>query len=261
MVFKYMCSEYKNNYKKEFKKCIEELKHKDTFFRQIPNLLTFFRGVSMIPVNLLFLTGHPIAAIVLAGVALSTDFFDGKIARKYHLQSKFGADLDAVCDKVVLFGLSLPLVISHPLFLVNLLLEGFIGYVNVVGRMKGVDTSTIFEGKVKTWILSLTLLSGYVTHFFSVPVSIFTSMLSLSAFLQAYVLAKYNGILKESEKNGEVQNVDQDCDMLQEEVTLEERKDRIASLTHEKEFLLGSQEPVCNKPKCRTKKREEKNSL
>ena len=151
-----------NYYMGEFKKCFEDLKHKDTFYKQIPNLLTASRAVGMIPVNILFLTGNMVSGMVLLGLLLSTD---GKIARKYGIVSKFGADLDAVCDKIMAIGLMLPLLFDMPLLIFNGLLEVIIASFNVMGRLEGIDTKTLFSGKVKTWFLSLTLALGYLAKF------------------------------------------------------------------------------------------------
>lgn len=237
MIWEYMRLEYKNKYKDEFKRCIKELKHKDTFFKQIPNLLTFFRAISMIPVNILFFLGKPILGIIWASLALSTDFFDGKIARKYNIQSDFGADLDAVCDKIVFLGLSLPLVLTNIGIFINLFFEILIAYVNIKGRMNGKDTSTIFAGKVKTWILSITLIVGYLTSFLGLPMEIFTSLIAVSALSQSCALVKYRNIshMPVRENN----NVD---------ITLEENKEGleqhennlIQDLKKERDFLLDS---------------------
>lgn len=248
MIWEYMRLEYKNKYKDEFKRCIKELKHKDTFFKQIPNLLTFFRAISMIPVNILFLLGKPILGIILASLALSTDFFDGKIARKYNIQSDFGADLDAVCDKIVFLGLSLPLVLTNIGILINLFFEGLIAYVNIKGRMNGKDTSTIFAGKVKTWILSITLIAGYLTSILGLPIEIFTSLIAVSALSQSCVLAKYRNINQKPVR--ENNNIDTTLEENKEEFEQHENN-LIQDLKKERDFLLDSKICEDNKHKKR----------
>ena len=248
MIWEYMRLEYKNKYKDEFKRCIKELKHKDTFFKQIPNLLTFFRAISMIPVNILFLLGKPILGIILASLALSTDFFDGKIARKYNIQSDFGADLDAVCDKIVFLGLSLPLVLTNIGIFINLFFEGLIAYVNIKGRMNGKDTSTIFAGKVKTWILSITLIAGYLTSILGLPIEIFTSLIAVSALSQSCVLVKYRNISQKSVR--ENNNIDITLEESKEEIEQHENN-LIQDLKKERDFLLDSKICEDNKHKKR----------
>lgn len=254
MIWEYMRLEYKNKYKDEFKRCIKELKHKDTFFKQIPNLLTFFRAISMIPVNILFFLGKPILGIIWASLALLTDFFDGKIARKYNIQSEFGADLDAVCDKIVFLGLSLPLVLNNIIILINLFLEGLIAYVNIKGRMNGRDTSTIFAGKVKTWILSITLIVGYLTSFLGLPMEIFTSLIVVSALSQSCALIKYSNINQIPIK----ENIKKDIITEENKKSLD-RNDLIKELSKERDFLLDSKNNKEDKHKKRIKQIKKNN--
>ncbi len=64
----------------------------------VPNLLSASRIVLLPLLYYLLYTGHIIwfyTAYVLIG---STDFFDGKIARKYNLVSHFGKELDSLAD-------------------------------------------------------------------------------------------------------------------------------------------------------------------
>lgn len=241
MVWQYICSEYRDRYKGEIKRCIGELKQKDTAFKQIPNLLTSFRAFSMIPVNILFLLRQPILGIILAVVALLTDFFDGKIARKYNIQSKFGADLDAVCDKIVFLGLSLPLSFTNLAIFVNLFLEGLIAYVNIRGRMNGRDTSTVFAGKVKTWILSITLIIGYLTSFLNLPMIFFSSLITLGVLSQSYTLVRYISVCQEP-----IDMVSTTENALREEVmtkknSKENSNNLVDALRKERDFLLDSQ--------------------
>ena len=225
-----------NNYVGEFKKCLNDLKNRETFYKQIPNLLTVFRVVGMIPFNILFLTGNMYAAIILLGVILLTDFFDGKIARKYGIATKFGADLDAICDKIMSFGLITPLIIESPLLIINLFLEISIASINFYRRIKGIDTKTLFSGKIKTWLLSITLGLGYLTKFITDVQSLFVlfSLVTIPAQVKTtcdYV--KYS-TLENKEKNEEFSN-----DEINTIITKEEQ---IEKMIREKEFLLSLNE-------------------
>ncbi len=79
------------------------LKIKKEYF-SIPNLMGYFR-ILMIPV-FLYLYGKAnskreyLWAFLVLGISLLTDFFDGKIARKYHMVTDFGKALDPVADKL-----------------------------------------------------------------------------------------------------------------------------------------------------------------
>ena len=252
-----MVSEYLEKYRNEIKNCINDLKHRNTFYQQIPNLVTFARAIGMIPVNILLLTGHLYMGIGLIVVLLITDFFDGKIARKLNIQSKFGADLDAVCDKLMFLGLALPLMINTPILVANFLLEGIISYINVLGRVKGFDTKTVFAGKIKTWFLSVTLFVGYLFQFFGLnslwfnilaSMTIGTQVITVDNYLKEYNNMKLSKIIDDNkDKNNKV--LDDNIDTLMKENKFKD------SLIHEKEFLLDSMKQD-NSLECKKLKRE-----
>ncbi|HEY7088849.1 MAG TPA: CDP-alcohol phosphatidyltransferase family protein, partial [Tepidisphaeraceae bacterium] len=82
-------------------------------FRHIPNLLTGLRLVLAI-VFFAMLSwyqyegrGDPTflnVAFVIYLVALFTDFLDGYLARKFHLETPFGRIVDPFVDKVLVLG-------------------------------------------------------------------------------------------------------------------------------------------------------------
>ena len=71
----------------------------------IPNILTVFRLLCAPGVALAFVfLAHPYSdwvALILFAAASITDFFDGYIARKYNMGSKFGTMLDPIADKAM----------------------------------------------------------------------------------------------------------------------------------------------------------------
>ncbi|SDX35018.1 CDP-diacylglycerol--glycerol-3-phosphate 3-phosphatidyltransferase [Roseicitreum antarcticum] len=71
----------------------------------LPNILTVLRLLAAPGVAILFLYfSRPFAdwfALALFGLAALTDFFDGYLARLWHQESKLGAMLDPIADKVM----------------------------------------------------------------------------------------------------------------------------------------------------------------
>ena len=67
----------------------------------LPNLLTLTRIFLLAPAIYLLETGSLILACVCIAILFITDFLDGAIARKYHMESYLGSILDPVADKVV----------------------------------------------------------------------------------------------------------------------------------------------------------------
>ena len=118
----------------------------------VPNLLSIARLVGAPVFLYLVLTGRDGAALVVLTISAITDYLDGKIARAFHLESRLGALLDPVADRLyilaTLFGLAwrdiipwwvVALIIGRDVFLGLLMLAlkrvGQTGLpVNVVGK-------------------------------------------------------------------------------------------------------------------------------
>lgn len=129
----------------------------DTIFT-VPNLISFVR-LCMAPVYLVLLSrGENGAAAILFGIAASTDFVDGQIARRTHTVSKLGQLLDPAVDRVLMitavFGLMLvgrlPIWIVVVVLLRDLLL--LIGGVFLLQRYN-VRVAVIYPGKFATTFL------------------------------------------------------------------------------------------------------------
>lgn len=129
----------------------------DTIFT-VPNLISFIR-LCMAPVYLLLLSrGENAAAAILFGIAASTDFVDGQIARRTHAVSKLGQLLDPAVDRVLMitavFGLMLvgrlPVWIVVVVLLRDLLL--LIGGAFLLQRYN-VRVAVIYPGKFATTFL------------------------------------------------------------------------------------------------------------
>ena len=69
--------------------------------KHIPNALSIAR--IFLSLSLLLLTGRPWVFAAVYLLIGATDFFDGRIARRYNAESKLGSKLDAVGDSM-LFG-------------------------------------------------------------------------------------------------------------------------------------------------------------
>lgn len=171
--------EYTNNFFKEAKKNINDLKSIKTIPKQIPNLLTFSRALAPVLINILFFADNIPGALVVCGLTFLTDAFDGPIARKLNVQSQFGADLDAICDKVLIAGISIPIVILNPMMLINVALEVLISITNVKAKLRNKNPKSSILGKAKTWVLSLTVLSGYITSLLNLDLNLLKSILMI----------------------------------------------------------------------------------
>lgn len=109
---------------------------------QLPNLITLAR-LALAPAFVLLLNDRDyslaLAVFVIAGVS---DGLDGFIAKRFHYESRFGAILDPVADKVLLVSAYVMLTVLHhlPLWLVIvvvfrdlLIVGGYVAYTSLYG--------------------------------------------------------------------------------------------------------------------------------
>lgn len=186
-----MVKNLKNHYTSEIRKCISDLKTKGRRRKQIPNILTMSRIVApLFIIPCAYFSSLPVTLIVTGAFAI-TDALDGVLARKLKATSDFGKELDPVADKVFASGLIVPIIASNPLILVNLLLEGVISGINLKSKLKGNEPKTNILGKIKTWALSLLVISSYCSLFLNLSSIISTSLLVATSILQVATSIKY----------------------------------------------------------------------
>lgn len=125
------------------------------------NLLSLSRVAAPFVIPPIAATGNlPLALAAGAGFLL-TDFADGIAARALKGQTKLGARLDQITDKICAGGLLICLIPSFPLMAIPLALEGVIAGVNIRALKYGGSGESTLSGKAKMWFLSGTVLAGY----------------------------------------------------------------------------------------------------
>jgi cardiolipin synthase len=138
--------------------------------RHVPNALTCLRLLA-IPVFVWLLAGaddgESVAAAVIFGLAAVTDWLDGRLARRFGVQSRFGRIVDPFADRL-LIGAALILLYYHdrvPLVALLLifgrdlvLLSGF-----AAAADRGYELSVIYLGKAATFVLMTSLWLLMVT--------------------------------------------------------------------------------------------------
>ena len=100
---------------------------KDIFreYFSIPNLMGYFR-ILLVPVYLIIyikadsVSDYRLAAMVMI-LSFLTDFFDGKIARRFHMVTEFGKILDPIADKITQGALALSFTFRYPAMMILLL--------------------------------------------------------------------------------------------------------------------------------------------
>lgn len=133
----------------------------------IPNLMGYFR-ILMLPVFLFAYyraetKEEYTAAFAILIVSLLTDFFDGKIARKFDMVTDFGKILDPVADKLTQGALAIAVATQYPRmgsFLILFILKE--GYMGIMGlyllRKKNIRNGAQWYGKICTAVMDVGIL-------------------------------------------------------------------------------------------------------
>ena len=128
--------------------------------RHVPNVLTVARLVA-IPFFVVLLLdadgGHSVAAGLLFGAASVTDWFDGYLARRLDVQSRFGRLADPLADRLLIAAAVL-LLWHHdriPAIAAILVLGRDLVLLSGFGLVadRGYELSVIYLGKTATFVL------------------------------------------------------------------------------------------------------------
>ena len=132
---------------------------------------------------------------VLFIIASITDFFDGRIARKYNLVSDYGKVMDAIADKILVNGLLIILCgqgYIHPIIPVIIILRDTItNTFKMIAGNNGEVVGAIKTGKYKTAFLMIGLTLKLIGN---LPLGLINIFLDDFFLITATVLAVISGI-------------------------------------------------------------------
>jgi CDP-diacylglycerol--glycerol-3-phosphate 3-phosphatidyltransferase len=144
-------------------------------FTNLPNLITLSRiPLLLLTVTLLFFESRwgATVAVFIYALASLTDWLDGYIARKWRLESTFGAFMDALIDKIFTIGVFITMLVvkilpDHALFAVIVIIsrEFTITGLRAVAADQQVVIPAQSEGKVKTALQMIS--TGFLLLFFA----------------------------------------------------------------------------------------------
>lgn len=159
----------------------------------VPNILVYIR-VLLIPV-FVYIYIHASCdrdyylALLVMVIAFLTDFFDGKIARKFNMVTDLGKVLDPIADKLYQFSVALCLMFEFPkmiiiaaLLFVKEMIMGLMGLIllNKGGKVFGAR----WYGKICTGIVDLSMVFLFFTPLLyngEVPVALCDSLITICA--------------------------------------------------------------------------------
>ncbi len=164
----------------------------------LPTILNIARMIlTFVVVYMIFTDRNIIFIVIVFSIAAITDWFDGRIARKYNLVSEFGAKADMVADRFlwigtalaffIVFGLNEKLDSLHGIQLLLIMIREIISAPSAIVAFfsgKGFPNAR-YIAKVTTFsqgfALPSLMLSIYYPSwiYFSLPVSIFTGVMGI----------------------------------------------------------------------------------
>lgn len=167
--------------------------------KYIPNILTLSRILLTPLIIYLGINNHIKILIAIAIFVALTDFFDGRLARKWNVESELGSKLDAISDKVLVIGLLIILINRNYSFFFVLILECLIAFFNLYSYLRKGVANSLMIGKIKTWIIFITIIIGLldlIITSINIPIdyfiyfTVFMQICSFLSYLKSYVEMK-----------------------------------------------------------------------
>ena len=164
----------------------------------IPNIMGYFR-IALVPLYLILffraMDGHaywPIyVVIVVSGL---TDFFDGKIARKYNMVTDLGKMLDPIADKITIGAIIISLAFKYkvviPMIAVYLVKEAYMAIMGMIQLRRGIkNEGAMWYGKACTFLTYIVLLALLI--FQNMPHALVLGMVGFDIALMLFTLVMY----------------------------------------------------------------------
>ena len=224
------------NFIDDYKKFIEEVKNSDHKIKTaLPNLLTASRLLApffILPATLL---GNFPLAVTFAGLFALTDAFDGKLARRWNTTSEFGKNLDPICDKFFVLGVTIPFL-NNPYMVLTLILEAVIAGINLKSAFKDNKPKSTYLGKGKTVLLSLLIVMTYLFRLNNISLNALLPLIILTNSIQAITAINYMRIDNNKDIVKEVKQMINNEENNKQEI--EECKEKVNNITDVHQLLL-----------------------
>ena len=134
------------------------------FKKNIPNIITISRIISLVLGFIFFIKDNIVVSLILYIYGAVSDMIDGYLARKLDAYSKMGQYLDAISDKLYFLSLIIILLLNkNYLIIIPFIMEIIISVINYLTIRKYKTVFTERVGKHKTTLLMLTLILGVLT--------------------------------------------------------------------------------------------------
>ncbi len=178
----------------------------------IPNLLSFIR-ILLIPVfGVLFYKGYYGWSVLVLALSGLSDFFDGKIARKFNQISELGKMLDPIADKLTQITIAIIFYLTFSnssdetvkafswVFLVFLIKEAVMIVGGAIMIMFGLTpVAAELPGKIATFVFYFVMILivafgpdvGMLKDFFTLPATVMIVLVAISVILTLVAFFSY----------------------------------------------------------------------
>lgn len=178
----------------------KELFNKKIYKKQLANILSFIRLLLVIPIFILIIIYFNnynntilITTGILALIGSITDYFDGKLARKFNAYSEYGKQIDQIADKTFATTLSLLLITINKYFIITFIMEILIIIINALYNLKfkNINNDSNIIGKLKQWPLFTLLFIGFFSKINTIFYNITFILFVLTTFMQLLTILSY----------------------------------------------------------------------
>ncbi len=165
-------------------------------FMTIPNLLSLFRILLILPIAYFVWNDRLKGVIVLILISFVSDYLDGIIARRYNQISEWGKILDPLADKLAIGIMLIILYLKHkaPLWLVIIVVGRDVGIILIgliMAKKYRFITTSNFIGKTTANVLGIMV----ICYIFNIEImeqlftwlGIFMVMLSSYSYLKHFI--------------------------------------------------------------------------
>ena len=127
----------------------------------IVNIITFLRIFGSIILFPIYFRYNQFVVGIILTILFLTDWIDGFLARKFNVSTFFGSIMDSISDKLMAITSCIILCYINKFMILSIVIELLIIIVNTVVLTQKGNIKSSYIGKIKTWILSISIILGF----------------------------------------------------------------------------------------------------
>lgn len=157
----------------------------------LPSILSSLRIILAFVLFYTYLNGMIISSVVIFIIALSTDYLDGFIARKWSTVTNIGAYLDTIADFILVATIFLAFIVTgiYPYWLLILIIFMFLQFILTSGIKKPIyDPIGKYYGAFLFTSAGITLILpvSYITNILLILIVLFSFLSLLTRYYSLY---------------------------------------------------------------------------